>query len=754
MKTTTLRSRLAALMLAVILLVSGAPVVMAESVLGTASGAEAAAGADDSGAIEIYFTNDVHCSYEDYAKVASIVEPEDFLIDAGDNIQGNVMGLISKGGYMVDIMNKMDYDVAVPGNHEFDYGMERFLEIAGPDGEADFPYLAANLIDLRTDEPVFDGYMIFDINGTKVGIVGAVTPDTAARSNPKSFKDDNDQWLYDFGSDTTGDALAESVQTSVDAAIADGAEFVILVAHMGEMYVSEQWESGRLIAKTTGIDVMIDGHSHNVYEADFENKDGEIVKAVQTGTELKNIGKLTIKDGVADVEIIDVASLEVDPEMEAFIAGITEKVGDATNQVVGTSEVDLVTHDPVTGNRIIRSIETNLGDFVADAYRDFLKVDVAICNGGGLRAKLEKGEVTIADLIAITPYGNTACALEVTGQQLLDAIEMTCTTLPGENSSFLHVSGITYKINTAIPSSVKINELGEFVSIDGPYRVTDVKIGGEPLELDKLYSVGSHNYMLTDLGSGMTMFKEAKVLMEEVALDYQVLIDYLTETLGGVIKADSIYADPYGSGRVALVNEPVEDGLFADVTADDWFYDGVEYAVDAGYMNGTGDDTFSPSANTTRGMLMTILARMAGVDTADSTPWYQAGLDWAVENEISDGTYPEAAMTREQLVTMLYRNSGFAGPGPDTTVSQGNAAAGDNDTANTPAEDQLASFDDFADADTVSDWAKDAMEWAVECGIITGIEDANGNLNLQPQGMTLRCQMAVILQRYDALMEI
>lgn len=778
MKKITWRSRAAALILALVLIVSGAPAVMAENVeAGTGTiGSVQAGGADtmddvqagvtdDSGAIEIYFTNDVHCAYEKYAKVASVVGPEDFLIDAGDNIQGKVAGVISDGGYMVDIMNKMDYDVAVPGNHEFDYGMERFLEIAGADGEggangdgkADFPYLASNFKNLKTGENVLDSFMIFDFDGTKVAVVGAVTPETLGSSNPKNFKDADGQWLYDFCGDDTGDLLAESVQKAVDAAIAEGAEYVIAVTHMGEADVTPHWASGELIAKTTGIDVLIDGHSHNIYEADVKNKDGDIVKAVQTGTELKNLGKLTIRDGVIDTELIDVEGLEEDPEMEAYLAGITEEAEKATGKVVGRTEIDLVIYDPETGDRIVRDRETNLGDFVADAYREVLKTDVAIINGGGIRANLEKGEITLADLIAVNPYGNTVCALEVTGQQLLDAIELTCYLLPEENGSFLQVSGMTYTINKGIPSSVKINEKGEFVSIDGPYRVSDVMIGGEPLDPDKLYSVGSHNYMLIDLGSGMMMFKDAKVLMEEVALDYQVVIDYLTDTLGGVVKADSIYADPYGSGRVTIIDEADPCGAFTDVTAEDWFHDGVDYVLNAGYMNGTSGTAFSPYADTTRGMLMTILARMAGVDTTDSAPWYQAGLDWAVENEVSDGTFPEAVMTREQLVTMLYRYSGYAGPGPDTTISQGSSSAGDtgnDDPDNALVEDEFITLDDFVDADSVNDWAREAMAWAVECGIITGIADGEGNLSLDPQGTTLRCQLAVIMQRYDALMEI
>ncbi|MBQ8851511.1 MAG: 5'-nucleotidase C-terminal domain-containing protein, partial [Oscillibacter sp.] len=274
----------------------------------------------------------------------------------------------------------------------------------------------------------------------------------------------------------------------------------------------------------------------------------------QTGTKLQNIGKLTIEDdGDIVCELIDPAAVEADPEATAYIASITEQFDALQQTVVARSEVELTINDE-NGQRAIRNAETNLGDLVADAYRVMLEADVAFVNGGGIRDNIAVGDITYGDIVKVHPFGNEMCLAEVTGQQILDALEMGASALPEENGSFQHVSGMTYTVNTAIPSSVVTDDQGMFVKVDGAYRVTDVTIGGEPLDVNKTYTLASHNYLLKSQGGGFTMFKDVKLIKDCVMIDNQTLIDYIVEELDGIVGQE--YAQ--SAGRIRLVNEPVE----------------------------------------------------------------------------------------------------------------------------------------------------------------------------------------------------
>lgn len=518
------------------------------------------------GKISIYFTNDVHCAYEKYDQVATAVKDKDILIDAGDNIQGDLIGTLSDGGYMVDILNYIGYDAAVPGNHEFDYGMDRFLEIAKGSEEkeklADYDYISCNLREIATGTSLLDSYKIYEAEGKKVAVVGITTPETLVKSNPSCFKNENGDWIYDFSNDQTGEALYTAVQNSVNAAKAAGADYIIAVGHLGTNDASKPWTSTEVIANTTDIDVLIDGHSHSTFNTKVKNKNNKDVITLQTGTKLANIGKVTIdENGTITPALIQITETapEADAAATAFLADITAQFEEIKNQKVAETEVDLVINDPETGNRIIRNSETNLGDLCADAYREKLGADIAFVNGGGIRANIKKGDITFGDIVAVHPYGNEACMIEVTGQQILDALEWASRANPGENGGFLQVSGLTYEIHNYIPSPCTADAQGGFGSIgDGERRVKNVKVGGAAIDPSKKYKLGGHNYMLLDYGDGFNMFKNSTTLLESVAIDNQVLIDYITETLGGKILENSKYANPYGEGRILKVEKSLE----------------------------------------------------------------------------------------------------------------------------------------------------------------------------------------------------
>ena len=520
----------------------------------TASAEEAAvisaAPADE---IVILHTNDVHCSYEAYDKVAALAKDADLLVDAGDAIQGGVIGTLSKGEYIVDIMNEIGYDAAVPGNHEFDYDMDQFLKLAKE--KAEYPYISANFVD-ETGKPVFDAYKLFEVDGKKVAFVGLTTPETFTKSTPTYFQDGNGNYIYGFCEGGNGQELYAAAQKAIDAAEAAGADYVIGLGHLGIDGESSPWTSKEVIANTTGFDAFIDGHSHSTFAETVKDKAGNDVAFAQTGTKLANVGKITIKaDGTITCENIDLANVTADADTTAYIAGVTEKFDALQNTVVAKTEVEL-TINGADGKRAVRSAETNLGDLCADAYRVMLGADVAFVNGGGVRANLAAGDITYGDIVNVHPFGNEACLVKVTGQQIKDALELGASAYPGESGGFLQVSGLTYTIDSTIPSSVVRDEKNMFVKVDGAYRVSDIQVGGQPLDVNKTYTLASHNYMLKSQGDGYAMFgtDNVEIIKDCVMIDNQVLINYIVEELNGTVGQE--YAAP--AGRITIVTAPAE----------------------------------------------------------------------------------------------------------------------------------------------------------------------------------------------------
>lgn len=510
--------------------------------------------------IVILGTSDVHCGIDEnigYAGLAAYKAAMQkeysnvVLVDAGDAIQGDTIGTLSKGEYLVDIMNEVGYDIVVPGNHEFDYGMDQFLNVIVPKMKA--TYVSANFV--KDDKLVFDAYKMMTFGEKKLAFVGISTPETLVKSTPTYFQDKYGNYIYGFCNDKTGEALYKTVQTAVDAAKKAGADYVVAVAHLGDDEGSKPWTSIELIENTTGIDVLMDGHAHNTFVKSVKNKDGKAIKVVATGTKLENIGKIVItEDGAITAEYVgaDIAK-EKSADITKYIDGIKAKYKDLVDKVVAKSDVDLIIQDK-NENRLIRSQETNLGDLCADAYKNVLGADIAFVNGGGIRAEIEKGNVTYGDIIAVHPYGNMACVIEATGQQILDALEFGSRYIgKGECGGFLQVAGITYSINTAFESTVEENDNSEFVKVAGKYRVFDVKVNGESLDLNKTYTLASHNYMLKNGGDGYTMFKGCKLLQDEVMIDNQVLISYIQNNLKGVIGSE--YAQSQGRITITSTDE-------------------------------------------------------------------------------------------------------------------------------------------------------------------------------------------------------
>lgn len=511
--------------------------------------------------VVILYTNDVHCGIEGAIGYAGLVAYEKayeklgyevILVDNGDAIQGGPIGTLSKGEYIIDIMNAVGYDIATIGNHEFDYGMDQFMALRE---KAEFPYISANFCDLEGN-PILDPYVIMELGGWKVAFVGASTPETFTKSTPTFFQDAEGNYIYSFCQGDDGAELYAAVQAAVDAARAEGAEIVVVMSHLGTDGSSVPYTSSDLIVNTTGIDVVLDGHSHSEWAMELvQNAAGEDVILSSTGTKLNNVGSLVIEAGEDQTPVLTTAlhseSLFQDEEAEAFIATVKAQYEETLNQVVATTAVELTTKDPATGERAVRTAETNLGDLCADAYRVVLGADIAFVNGGGVRADIPAGDITYGQILSVHPFGNMACVVEATGQQILDALEMSSRDVPNECGGFLQVSGLTYEINVGVESSVVVDDKGSFVEVAGERRVQNVLVNGEPIDPEATYTLASHNYMLKSGGDGLNMFQGDTLLQDEVLIDNQVLINYIVDTLGGVVGEE--YSDPYGQGRITII---------------------------------------------------------------------------------------------------------------------------------------------------------------------------------------------------------
>ena len=550
----------------------------------------------DKSDVTILYTNDVH-TYIDkqspkltYAAIADLKQSyqdagkDVLLVDAGDHVQGTAYGSMDEGASIIKLMNAAGYDVATPGNHEFDYGMDRAKAIMK---EADFPYLSCNWVDLRTGLRVLPSVKVFVRGGRRIAFVGVTTPETFTKSTPAYFMDKAQRkYIYDIQGGEDGKKLYDAVQKAIDKAklLAD---VVIGLGHLGVDPSSAPWTSEEVIAHTSGFDAFIDGHSHTVMEnKQVQDASGKAVTLTQTGSYFANVGEMTIAaDGTITTKLI--------PTHEGMDAGIAamqtswvNTVDDMLGEKIAVGDSDFYVSDPATGKRRIRSAETNLGDFVADGiYAYFNEVeklhcDLAIMNGGGIRADVPAGDWTFKTCKQVSPFGNVACLMSVTGKQIQDALEFAAR-FAGEggkeNGGFLQVAGATYEIHTDIPNTVQTDEKNVWIgSATGTPRVQNVKIYDKasgsylPLDPGATYALAGMNYTLRNLGDGFAMFDGAELIKDYVSEDYLVMATYAmifdgadAAGLPHLSSANSPlaaypgyllnYEQPYGAGRITIL---------------------------------------------------------------------------------------------------------------------------------------------------------------------------------------------------------
>ena len=457
-------------------------------------------------------------------------------------------------------MNDLDYDVAIPSNHEFDYGMDNFMKLTE---QAEYPYISCNFN--KNGELVFDPYIIKEVCGKKIAFIGVTTPKTLTSSSPANFLDENGETVYGFMQDESGELLWQTIQKNVDDVREQGADYVFLMCHIGNEEVVAPYNFQTLIEHTSGIDVLLDGHSHDTDQVIMNNKDGESVIRSGCGTKLQAIGYVRIDGETGDLSSglyswgNDASAPELfglENELSEPMAKLQADQEKTMSIEIGRTEYTLAADDPEKTDengmplRIVRSQETNLGDLAADAIRHETGTDIAFANGGGLRNEIPAGTITYASIIKVFPVSNQICVSELSGQQILDALEWGARSVPGQTGAFLHVSGLTYEIHADIPSSCTVTTDGMFASVDGEYRVKNVMVGEEPLDLNKTYTVSGMDFFMKYHGSGFGMMGEEEVILDEVKMDNQVVMDYITGELNGVVGDE--YADPHGQGRIRI----------------------------------------------------------------------------------------------------------------------------------------------------------------------------------------------------------
>ena len=517
--------------------------------------------AADTDTVVILYENDVHCAVEGYSKLAAMKNElsETYtnvgVVSVGDFVQGGTLGAVSKGEYIVNLMNKVGYDAIALGNHEFDYQLPRLNEL---NAMSNTKFISCNFQKIGEDKTYFEPYTIVSYGNVDVAYIAITTSETINSSSPAQFKNDKGELIYTFNESK----LYDIVQTNINAAETAGADYVIALSHIGYDESGNLADITDVIENTDGFDVVLDAHSHSVIEEKvIKDKSGDDVLLTSTGTKFEYIGKLTIKNGAFDTELVEVESYtKTDPVVDAYITEINENYAQLGNRKIGESKVEFITHDK-DGNRLVRNAETNLGNFCSDALRVMTGADMSFVNGGGLRAPMESGDITFNDIFSVFPFNNQIVTAEISGQILIDFLEMAVMNYPEEDGSFPHMSGVTFSVNKSIPTSVKVDANGFFEKVDGAYRVYNVKVldktSGEYKALDSngKYVLAGFNYFLLDFGGGMTMFKDAKILDAEGTLDVELLENYIVEHLGGVIGEEYAEVKPNISFTDGVIEE-------------------------------------------------------------------------------------------------------------------------------------------------------------------------------------------------------
>ena len=486
--------------------------------------------------IVILYENDVHCGIDGYTKMAGLrdaIAGSDTAfvgtVCCGDFLQGGTSGAISRGQYIVDIMRQMNYNAITLGNHEFDYGVPRMTTLLQT---VNAPVVCANFYEAGAQKPYYPAYVIHQFGDKRIAFVGAVTPETMILEAYAFY--DNDKMVYDLRPDD----FILLVQQAVDEARQAGADYVVLLSHVGEETQSMGFDSHRLIAATKGIDVVLDGHTHSVVPHDeVANKENKIIGITQTGTQFAYVGKLLIKDGRFTTTLIPATEI---PYENARVTATTDSVktlmNETVNRVIGTSPYPLaVTNEDDI--YIVRYMETNAGDLVTDAYRAYTKADIALENGGGLRNDVAAGNITYGNVTALSPYDQQVYKIQATGAQIAEALRRSTANVPVPDGNFPQCSGMKYTIHSV---SHTISDILVLDSTTGQYVAVDP---------DQTYTVALSAYYAG--GGFYNALKDCPVVAVTTMITRDILTTFIENDLGGEL--GDTYAKP--QGRITIVND-------------------------------------------------------------------------------------------------------------------------------------------------------------------------------------------------------
>lgn len=497
--------------------------------------------------IVILFTGDVHGQADENLGYAGLAAYENekrithkyvSIVDAGDAVSGTLLASVSRGDYIVEAMNLVGYTAAVPGIHEFDYGVSHFRNVLSPD--ADFPYISSNFVNAADSSLVYSPYKMVVYGNKTVAYLGISDPMTMEQSSA-SFKNSDGTYAYSFLDGNGGKDLYANVQASIDSAKEAGADYIIAVAHLtGD--AASPYSASAVIKNTTGINAMIQGGSHDVSVGQkVTDKGGNTVLVSCAGSGLSNIGQLVISGNTITASMLSTYALRDITTKDGIEKLKTSYNADLSAAFAATSSRLEATD--TNGNRTIDKKETNLGDLVADAYRLVTGADIGLVESKDIRASLAVGSISYKDVTKVLPDGKSICVAEVSGADIMDALEMSARLYPNANGGFFQVSGLTYDIQETVIPSVSLDGLGSFSGVTGEYRVTNIMVGGKELDLFGTYKVAGSEELLSGL-TGYTMFLNGIITKSEVTTDNMAVITYMLSDLRGSV--GSLYAKSQG----------------------------------------------------------------------------------------------------------------------------------------------------------------------------------------------------------------
>ena len=506
--------------------------------------------------IIILHTNDVHCELNEYIGYDGLMLYKKDLqkkyrniltVDAGDHIQGNSYGYFSKGIDIINIMNKIGYDVVTIGNHEFDYGLEGLLKC---NETLTCGYTSANFCYNKNNTPIFSKYIIKELhNKKKIGFIGLTTIETLLKTYLFTILDEDNEKTYSFLTGNNGDQLYSTIQNYINEIKEYGVDYIIILSHLGDDEDLKLYNSKAIISNTNGINALIDGHSHNIYNTTCKNKDGKEIPLIQTGSKLNNLGIIKIgangditselistipepsdKTGAIKVKRNDKETW-IDTEMRDYLLNITNNA--KLKEKIGYSSFDLIDENN-EHVQLSRYKETNLGDLSADAIRYIGNSDICLMCSRNIKNDLKKGDILYKNIIDTIPFYDEIIVKEVKGEDIIDALEYGVRLSPKKSSRFLQVSGISFKIDISFNSTVEVDENGMFIGVRGNRRVYDIKIGKGKIDPNKKYKISFNNNMGAG-GDGYSMFGKYEVILNTNKSSNEALLTYVKKELNGKI---------------------------------------------------------------------------------------------------------------------------------------------------------------------------------------------------------------------------